>query len=101
YFFNAPNRNSRDLIDFMVWDKKAKQLGIDFATEDVKALIQKEFLGQFKDDVPVRRALEKDIPGFSLEKCWEAIGAEFRVRACQTSLFGPVSERGGPLGAPP
>jgi hypothetical protein len=67
YFINAPNRTTRDLIDFMIWDKKAKQLGIEFSTDDVKALIQREFGNQFRYDVPVRVALQLDMQGFSLE----------------------------------
>ena len=94
YFANAPNRTTRDTIDFILWDRKAKQLGIDFSTEDVKLLIQKEFLNQFKSDVEIRKVLEKEMPGvFNLEACMNAIAAEFRVRAAQTTLFGPVGGR--------
>ena len=95
YFINAPNRNQRDLMEFMLWDKKAKQLGIGFATDDVKRLIQAEFMNQFKDDSEVRKILQKDMPGFTLEGCLDAIGAEFRVRACQTALLRPGIPRGG------
>jgi hypothetical protein len=100
YFLNAPNRTTRDLIDFMIWDAKAKQLGIQFSTEDVKALIQKEFANQFRDDTEIRKVLQRDMQGFSLEACLQAIGAEFRVRAAQTALLGPMGES-GPLSAPP
>ncbi len=89
YFLNAPNRDTRDLIDFIIWEKKADEMGIRFTEDDIKALIQKEFYGQFKSDVEVRRALEKDMPGFSLDACLKAIGDEFRVRAVQTALLGP------------
>ncbi len=37
YFVNAPNRNDRDLIDFLLWKRKADQLGISFTTEDTKS----------------------------------------------------------------
>src|SRR5688572_10945623 len=43
YFATAPNRTSRDLVNFMLWEKKADQLGIKLTEDDVKALIQKDF----------------------------------------------------------
>lgn len=43
YFGNAPNRTNRDLVNFMLWQKKADQLGIKLTTDDVKRLIDKEF----------------------------------------------------------
>ena len=93
FFVNAPNRNQRDLIDFMLWDKKAKQLGIEFAADDVKRMIQAEFMNQFRNDAQVRDVLQKEMPGFTLDSCLAAVGAEFRVRTCQTALLGPVSDR--------
>src|SRR5262249_18649877 len=33
YFVNAPNRNDRDLIEFMLWEKKADQFGVRFTRE--------------------------------------------------------------------
>ncbi|HJZ56361.1 MAG TPA: hypothetical protein VKE74_15460 [Gemmataceae bacterium] len=88
YFLNAPNRNNRDLIEFMLWEKKADQMRIRFTEDDIKALIQKEFYGQFKSDVAVRKQLEKDLPRFSIDECLKAIGDEFRVRTVQTALLG-------------
>lgn len=104
FFVNAPNRNSRDLVEFLLWEKKADQMGIRFTEDDIKKLIQKEFFGQFANDVQVRRQMEKDMQGFSMEACLKAIGDEFRVRAAQTALLGPVSafpRDDGTLTAPP
>lgn len=93
YFLNAPNRNHEDLIEFMLWQKKADQMGIRFGRDDVKRLIQSEFAGMFKSDVHVRAAM-KDVQGFSLDSCYAAIGEEFRVRAAQTAVLGYVGRLG-------
>ncbi len=94
YFGNAPNRNRRDLIEFMLWEKKADQLGIRFTRDDVKRLLQIEFTGYFRDDVPVRRAMQ-GTRGFSMEAVLDALAAEFRVRAAQTAVLGHASRLGG------
>jgi hypothetical protein len=88
YFFNAPNRTQNDLIDFMLWQKKADQLGISFTTKDIKELIEKEFYGNFKSDVFVRNQL-KGVAGFNMDDCLAAIGEEFRVRTAQAAVLGP------------
>ena len=94
YFVNAPNQNVRDVINFMIWDKKAQEMGIQFTEEDVKALIQREFHNQFKNDVPVREALQREYQGqYSLEGLLKALGSEFRVRMAQTALLGPMTNR--------
>lgn len=95
YLTATPNRTSRDLIEFMLWDKKARELGIEFADDDVKALVQKEFLGKFPTDVQVMQELRNEYRDrFSLDLALKALAAEFRVRAAQTALLGPVSVRG-------
>jgi hypothetical protein len=86
------NRTSRDVIEFMLWEKKADQLGIQFTDGDVDLLIQREVLGRLNDP-PIREALQRDIQGFTWEACQKALKAEFRVRTAQTVLLGPVSER--------
>lgn len=99
YFTNAPNRTAKDAVDFMLWEKKADDLGIKFTETDVKALIQREFFGQFRDDVAVRKEMSRS-GSFNLEATLKAIGTEFRVRAAQSALLGPVGgER--TLSAPP
>lgn len=88
YFFRAPNQTQSDLIDFMLWQKKADQLGISFTTDDIKQLIQKEFYGFFHSDVPVLKELRSS-PGFNIDDCIKAIGEEFRVRTAQVAVLGP------------
>lgn len=104
YFFNAPNRSNRDLIEFLLWEKKAQQMDVRFTEDDIKALIRKEFFGQFKNDALIRKQLEKDMQGFTLEACLKAIGDEFRVRTVQAALLGPmtpVQREDSTLSAPP
>ena len=99
----VPNRTSADAVQFMLWEKKADQLGIRFSDADVKALVEKEFLGQLGDDREIATALRKENPQrFSDEAVLAALAAEFRVRAAQTALLGPLSVRGDrTLSAPP
>lgn len=91
YFINAPNRTQRDLVNFMLWQKKADQLGIKFTTDDINRLIQNEFFGpQFhRSDVEIRKQLQQGLQGFTMEKCLAAIGEEFRVRTAQVAVLGP------------
>ena len=81
YFANAPNRTDRDLIDFLLWQKKADQLGIKFTTDDIKKLIDKEFYSFFQ--APLRRSrsassFQQQMAQFNMDRCLEAIGEEFR-----------------------
>ncbi len=89
YFVSAPNQTLRDLINFRLWQKKADQLGIRYTTDDVKQLIEREFYGSFRSDVKVRELLQKQMPGFTMDKCLAAIGEEFRVRTAQAAVLGP------------
>jgi hypothetical protein len=91
YFVNVPNRNAKDAIDFMLWERKADQLGIKFTDADVKTLIQREFLGYFRDDRPIRDAFKNSQGGFNLDAVIRAIGTEFKVRAAQTVVLGAMS----------
>jgi hypothetical protein len=87
YFTNVPGKTRPDLIEFMLWEKKADQLGIRFSRDDVKQLIQQEFSGYFRSDVNVRKRLQ-DMHGFTMEACLDALAAEFRVRAAQIAVLG-------------
>jgi hypothetical protein len=94
YFGTVPNRNNRDLVDFLLWRKKAEQLGIRYSEDDVKKLIEREFLGEFKTDVRVRDTLQSEYrERFSLSACMKALAAEFEVRAAQTALLGSTNGR--------
>jgi hypothetical protein len=87
YFVNAPSKTRRDLIDFLLWKKKAEQLGIRFSKDDVKKLIQNDFYGFFKSDVEVRKILSQT-QGFTMDACMEALAVEFQVRTAQTAILG-------------
>jgi hypothetical protein len=92
YFLNLPNRSKADMLAFLIWQKKADQLGIQFNTKDIYKLIQDEFYGYFNPqaEVTVRQEMQRQLNNtFNLEKCVEAIGEEFRVRTAQLALLGP------------
>ncbi|QDU22776.1 hypothetical protein [Urbifossiella limnaea] len=93
YFLNAPNRTVRDAIDFMLWERKATAMGIEFTDDDVKKLVRREFFEQFRNDIAVREYMTREYAGrFTPNAIWRALAAEFKVRAAQTALLGPVSE---------
>lgn len=94
FFLNAPNRTTRDAIEFMLWEKKADDLGIRFTRDDVRVLINREFYNFFKSDVEVRKALQKQIEGFNMDLCLDALATEFRVRAAQAAILGPSGKLG-------
>jgi hypothetical protein len=87
YFTNVPNKTRSDLIEFLLWEKKADQLGIRFTRNDVNQLIRQEFEGYFVSDVGVRKRLQ-DMHGFTMEACLDALAAEFRVRTAQIAVMG-------------
>lgn len=89
FFLNAPNKTSRDTIEFLLWEKKADQLGIRFTKEDVLVLLNREFYGYFKRDVDVRKTMRERVEGFNMDTCLEAIALEFKVRAAQSVILGP------------
>lgn len=100
FFLNAPNRTSRDAIDFILWEKKAEQLGIRFTRDDVKVLLGREFYGFFKSDVEVRKALAGR-EGFNIDACLDALASEFKVRSAQAAVLGhPDPNNPRRIGAP-
>ncbi|HYH67800.1 MAG TPA: hypothetical protein VD866_24095, partial [Urbifossiella sp.] len=93
YFLNAPNKTARDVIDFMIWEKKADKFGITFTDDDVKKLVRQEFFEQFNNDVNIREEMTREYQArFTPNALYRGLAAEFKVRAAQTALLGPVSE---------
>ncbi|MBA4191685.1 MAG: hypothetical protein C0467_27210 [Planctomycetaceae bacterium] len=90
YFALAPNRTLSEMITFMLWQKKADQLGITFTTADVKILIEREFFGSFgaSAQVAVQKAMAQSMPGFTMDACLKAVAEEFRVRTAQVAVLG-------------
>ncbi len=91
FFLNAPNRTNRDNIEFLLWEKKADQLGIRFTSADVMVLLNREFYGFYKGDVEVRKQLQGR-EGFNMDACLKAIAVEFKVRAAQVAVLGPAAK---------
>jgi hypothetical protein len=90
YFAAMPNRNMRDQLEYLLWLKKADQLGIRFTPEDVRRLVDVEFPDVPPSDLDTlrgetlrsgaRRRTEADLA--------DALADEFRVRAAQTAVLG-------------
>ncbi len=90
YFANQPNRTDRDRLEFLLWKKKADQLGIRFTQEDVVKLVDGEFP---PDSIPADelKAMASDSAAKAGKKpteLYEALADEFRVRAAQTVVMG-------------
>lgn len=90
YFANQPNRNERDRLEFVLWKKKADQLGIRYTHDDVARLVDLEFptASVTPDDL---KTLAEDVAGKSGKKksdLYDALADEFRVRAAQTAVLG-------------
>ncbi|MBP3954655.1 hypothetical protein J8F10_05080 [Gemmata sp. G18] len=100
FFVNAPNRTSRDTIEFLLWEKKAEQLGINFTKEDAKILLNRELYNFWtpRSDVEVSKRLREQ-EGFNMEACLDALVTEFKVRAAQVAVLGPQAKF-QPIAAP-
>ncbi len=106
YLNQTPNRSGhdRDVIEFMLWDRKAKQLGIEYGEDDVKkTLLPREFLDVLKTgDQKIRSDLSKDYRDrFTDDLLYKSIAAEFRVRAAQNAVVGSQGRSDHTLNAPP
>ncbi len=90
YFGNTPNVTESDLLNFMLWQKKADQLGIKLTKDDVKELVQREFFGYFqaRSQIDVQKAMAQSMPGFTMDEVLKALGEEYRVRLAQTLVLG-------------
>jgi hypothetical protein len=94
YFFNSPKRTPRDTVNFMLWLKAADRLGVTLTDEDVNLLIYRESLGVMREYVPIQEAMAQTFGSrYTPAAVRRALAAEFRVRAAQTALLGPVSQQ--------
>ncbi len=100
YFTNAPSRSDRDTIEFLLWEKKADQLGINFTRDDVKVLLNRELYNFWtpRSDVEVSKRL-REHEGFTADACLDALATEFKVRTAQIAVLGPQAKN-GPVVAP-
>lgn len=102
-YFSIPYRTDRDLVEFLLWLKKADQLGINFNEKEVQGLVRAEFLGKLPghDEVEIRRRVVAD-RRITNTRLWEALNDEFRVRLAENSVLGSDVQRpGGTLSSLP
>ena len=77
YFINAANKTTRDVVNFMLWDKKAEQLGITFADEDIDQLIYREGVGMLQTLLPIQQQMTEEFRGrFTAAAVRRALAAE-------------------------
>lgn len=91
FFLNAPNKSNRDTIEFLLWEKKADQLGINYTPDDVLVLLNREFYNFWsaRSSVEVQKDL-RGREGFNMDTCLKALAVEFKVRAAQMAVLGRV-----------
>ena len=96
YFDNQPNASNRDVMDFLLWKKKADQLGIRLNDAAVVRLANDEFFGKLSnDDWKTAEDALRGKQGFNADALRRALGDEFRVRAAQLAVLGGQSQRAG------
>ncbi len=89
YFSNQPNDSNRDVIDFMLWKRKADKLGVTLTQKDTNDLVSHEFHGRVSgDDLNAILADLRKKPRFSMDLLESALADEFRVRAAQAAVMG-------------
>lgn len=93
YFASMPNRNMKDQMEFVLWLKKADQLGIRFTTEDVKQLVDAEFPDVTREQLTTLAGEVVRDKRLTSDALYEALADEFRVRAAQTAVLGPTEVR--------
>ena len=89
YFGNQPANTQRDNVEFMLWLKKADQLGIHFAAAEVSDLANHElFQKMTADDWRAVDTNLRDKARFSPSMVQSALADEFRVRSAQAAVMG-------------
>ncbi|MFO0850514.1 MAG: hypothetical protein U0871_18445 [Gemmataceae bacterium] len=89
YFVNQPNQTNRDALEFLLWTKKADQLGIRFAPDEVMTLANAEFYRKMTaEDWQAADDAVRGSQGFTKDVLLSALGDEFRVRAAQAAVIG-------------
>ena len=103
YFANAPNQTERDRLNFLLWKKKADQLGITLTVADMEDLLDAEFRRQLTNDdrIALTEAF-REVPGYTPDALRQALIDEFEVRIAQQAVMGSefVRAEGQPLGTP-
>ncbi len=94
YFTNQPNSSKKDLLEFVLWRKKAEDLGIAFNDEQVSELIKSEFYHKLTpDDSKAIEDTLRNKRGYTPDALKHALAEEFKVRAAQVALMGSTAAR--------
>ncbi len=88
YFTGQPDVTPEDRVDYLLWLKKADQLGIRFAPEDVTQLVANEFPSLSEKAIEEYLGEKLKDRRYKVADYTEALGNEFRVRAAQVALLG-------------
>lgn len=108
-YFGGNPRSTEDTLDFMIWLKKADDLGIRIDEQDFEEHLRRELMGQTfgKEDWDIvnRQFNTRGPDGIDPDSLREALSDEFRVRTAKVTLAGiaPVflTHTAPPVLAPP
>jgi len=103
YFTASPNADRQDAMNFLLWRKKADQLGVRFIRADVERLVEKEFADQLnkEDRAMALQAVAEDKRGANPADVYGYVADEFRVRAAQQAVLGASFVRTGAVPVSP
>lgn len=95
YFQNQPNQSNKDLLEYDLWLRKADKLGIDYAAGDARDLVTREFSGRFSDEdfQTIETDFQRNKQGYSRDRLDKALADEFKVRAAQQVVLGPITAK--------
>ncbi len=92
--FFGGSLESKALLDFMIWQRQAEDLGIQLSTENVKALLNHLIptgLSQ-EDDRQIQASFGRRFRNYSPELLLGALRDEFRVQMAQEAMLGADSQ---------
>jgi hypothetical protein len=92
YFGNQPGDTTRDNLEFLLWLKKADDLGIDYTTADLSRLMTYDLHNRVsaEDFAAVETAMRGKVR-FTPALIAEALADEFRVRTAQAAVMGQAA----------
>ncbi|MGL6076044.1 MAG: hypothetical protein ACRC8S_17950 [Fimbriiglobus sp.] len=90
YFVNQPANNQKDSLEFLLWLKKADQLGIKYTDDDIWEMTRREFSDILMPSewATVKESINRGSRVSAGMGILASLGDEFRVRAAQEMVIG-------------
>ncbi|VTS07095.1 hypothetical protein [Tuwongella immobilis] len=91
FFESVPNDTTRFVLEFLLWDTKAVEMGISLEPTDVRKEMLRDLLGRTPDPKlhgVLLQGLAMRYPDIPTSRLTELLNREYRVRIAQASLIG-------------